>query len=67
MINQEMIMWVSGVLLVIFILSGIRIIRPTERGLVERLGKYKHFAQPGCTAQGPGRELGRTGSPSDKE
>jgi regulator of protease activity HflC (stomatin/prohibitin superfamily) len=30
----------------VFIL-GIRIIRPTHRGLVERLGKYHHFAQPG--------------------
>ncbi|HPJ72386.1 MAG TPA: SPFH domain-containing protein, partial [bacterium] len=27
--------------------SGIRIIRPTHRGLVERLGRYKRFAQPG--------------------
>jgi regulator of protease activity HflC (stomatin/prohibitin superfamily) len=27
--------------------SGIRIIRPTQRGLIERLGKYHHFANPG--------------------
>jgi regulator of protease activity HflC (stomatin/prohibitin superfamily) len=26
---------------------GMRIIRPTHRGLIERLGKYHHFAQPG--------------------
>jgi len=26
---------------------GIRIVRPTHRGLIERLGKYHHFAQPG--------------------
>jgi regulator of protease activity HflC (stomatin/prohibitin superfamily) len=32
---------------VIFLLTGIRIIRPTQRGLVERLGKYHHFAMPG--------------------
>lgn len=31
---------------VIFFL-GIRIIRPTHRGLVERLGKYHHFGEPG--------------------
>jgi regulator of protease activity HflC (stomatin/prohibitin superfamily) len=31
----------------IFLLTGIRIIRPTERGLIERLGKYHHFATPG--------------------
>jgi len=27
--------------------AGIRILRPTERGLVERFGKYKRFASPG--------------------
>ena len=26
---------------------GIRIVRPTQRGLIERLGKYHHFANPG--------------------
>ncbi|MBN1982785.1 MAG: SPFH/Band 7/PHB domain protein [Chitinivibrionales bacterium] len=31
----------------IFLLSGIRIVRPTRRGLIERLGKYRHFANPG--------------------
>ncbi len=30
-----------------FFLSGIRIIRPTHRGLLERLGRYKKFANPG--------------------
>lgn len=30
-----------------FYLSGIRIVRPTNRGLIERLGKYKKFANPG--------------------
>lgn len=33
---------------VIFIFAlGVRIVRPTERGLIERLGKYKKFAGPG--------------------
>ncbi|MCX6554961.1 MAG: SPFH/Band 7/PHB domain protein, partial [Candidatus Aminicenantes bacterium] len=32
---------------VVLFLSGIRIVRPTHRGLVERLGKYKRFAHPG--------------------
>ncbi|MCX6558605.1 MAG: SPFH/Band 7/PHB domain protein [Candidatus Aminicenantes bacterium] len=32
---------------VFLFLSGIRIVRPTHRGLVERLGKYKRFAHPG--------------------
>ena len=30
-----------------FFLIGIRIVRPTHRGLVETLGKYKGFAQSG--------------------
>lgn len=32
---------------VLFCLFGIRIVRPTHRGLVERFGKYKKFAEPG--------------------
>jgi regulator of protease activity HflC (stomatin/prohibitin superfamily) len=32
---------------VLFFLIGIRIIRPTESGLIERLGKYNRFANPG--------------------
>ncbi len=32
--------------LIIFI-PGIRIVRPTQRGVVERLGKYRSFAEPG--------------------
>jgi regulator of protease activity HflC (stomatin/prohibitin superfamily) len=34
------------VALIIFF-AGIRIVRPTHRGLVERLGKYRRFAMPG--------------------
>jgi regulator of protease activity HflC (stomatin/prohibitin superfamily) len=34
-------------LLIILFLSGIRIVRPTQRGLVETLGKYTKFALPG--------------------
>ena len=42
--------FVIGVVLfvgVVFVLSGIRIVRPTHRGLVERLGKYNRLAMPG--------------------
>src|SRR3989304_292852 len=35
------------VLLVVIFFLGIRIIRPTHRGLTERLGKYKRFGGPG--------------------
>lgn len=40
--------WIIGAIVVFLIfLWGIRIIRPTHRALVERLGKYKKFAMPG--------------------
>ncbi|EKD32023.1 MAG: band 7/Mec-2 family protein [uncultured bacterium] len=32
---------------VLILAAGIRIIRPTQRGLIERLGKYYKFANPG--------------------
>jgi regulator of protease activity HflC (stomatin/prohibitin superfamily) len=35
------------IFVIILFLSGIKIIRPTERGLIERLGKYHKFANPG--------------------
>jgi regulator of protease activity HflC (stomatin/prohibitin superfamily) len=34
-------------LVVLIFLLGIRIVRPTHRGLIERLGRYKQFAGPG--------------------
>jgi regulator of protease activity HflC (stomatin/prohibitin superfamily) len=37
---------VAAAVVVIFCL-GIRVIRPTHRGLIERLGKYRQFAAPG--------------------
>jgi regulator of protease activity HflC (stomatin/prohibitin superfamily) len=33
--------------IIVLFLMGIRIVRPTHRGLVERLGKYNRFANPG--------------------
>lgn len=35
------------VVLVVLFLFGIRIVRPTHRGLIERLGKYRRFANSG--------------------
>jgi regulator of protease activity HflC (stomatin/prohibitin superfamily) len=32
---------------VLLFFAGIRIVRPTHRGLIERLGKYHNFANPG--------------------
>jgi regulator of protease activity HflC (stomatin/prohibitin superfamily) len=55
-----MFVWiVIGAVLVIIaaaILMGIRIVRPTHRGLVERLGKYVRFANPGFHVIIPGIE-----------
>ncbi|HYQ87267.1 MAG TPA: SPFH domain-containing protein [Bacteroidota bacterium] len=38
---------ILGIIAIIVFLIGIRIVRPTNRGLVERLGKYRKFAEPG--------------------
>jgi regulator of protease activity HflC (stomatin/prohibitin superfamily) len=37
----------GAALVVLIFLMGIRVVRPTTRGLVERLGKYRRFAKPG--------------------
>jgi regulator of protease activity HflC (stomatin/prohibitin superfamily) len=48
-------LWVIiAIAAVLFFLMGIRIVRPTHRGLVERLGKYNRFAQPGFNWIFPG-------------
>jgi regulator of protease activity HflC (stomatin/prohibitin superfamily) len=33
--------------IIIIFFAGMRIVRPTHRGLIETLGKYTKFAQPG--------------------
>jgi regulator of protease activity HflC (stomatin/prohibitin superfamily) len=38
---------VAGAIVLVVFLLGIRIVRPTHRGLIERLGKYRRFAGPG--------------------
>lgn len=38
---------VVAAILILFFIWGIRIVRPTHRGLVERLGKYYRFAHSG--------------------
>jgi regulator of protease activity HflC (stomatin/prohibitin superfamily) len=38
---------IGGIVIMFMFFFGIRIIRPTHRGLVERLGKYSHFAHAG--------------------
>lgn len=39
--------YIAIAVIVIFFLAGIRIVRPTHRGLIETLGKYTKYAQPG--------------------
>jgi len=39
--------YVIGAAVLLFLLLGIRIVRPTHRALVERLGKYNRFAEAG--------------------
>ncbi len=38
---------IAVLIVLILVLSGIRIVRPTHRGLVERLGKYNRYSEPG--------------------
>jgi regulator of protease activity HflC (stomatin/prohibitin superfamily) len=41
---MEPVVIVAIVAVVLFFFAGVRIVRPTHRALVERLGKYHHFA-----------------------
>ncbi len=43
---NTVIFWIVAVAIFIFF-SGIRIVRPTHRGLIERMGKYNRFAALG--------------------
>ena len=46
----EILVIVVPIVFIIYVtLSSLRIVRPIERGLVERLGKYHRFTQPGIT------------------
>jgi len=40
-------MFILGIIVVLVFLMGVRIVRPTHRGLVERLGKYNRFGNAG--------------------
>ena len=54
--NNVIILIIVGALLLLFF-SGIRIVRPTHRGLIERFGKYNRFANPGFHWIIPGIDL----------
>jgi len=41
------VIYIGVGLTVLIFFAGVRVVRPTSRGLVERLGKYRHLAMPG--------------------
>jgi len=45
--NSQAVIWILGCIVLLLFLTGIKIVRPTRRGLVERLGKYNRFANAG--------------------
>jgi regulator of protease activity HflC (stomatin/prohibitin superfamily) len=54
--NNVILLIVIGAIILLFF-SGIRIVRPTHRGLIERFGKYNRFASPGFHWIIPGIDL----------
>lgn len=40
-------LYLVGIVIVVVFFMGIRIVRPTHRAVIERLGKYNRFANPG--------------------
>jgi len=46
---MDFTVFIAGILILAFVVffAGIRVVRPTERGLIETLGKYTKFALPG--------------------
>ena len=37
----------AAAIVVLYLFAGVRVVRPTSRGLVERFGKYRRVAEPG--------------------
>ncbi len=47
MLTTQLLIGLLTFTAIVFFFMGINIVRPTHRGLVERLGKYNRFAEPG--------------------
>lgn len=47
MIFSSALQILAGILFLVFVFAGIRIVRPTHRAIVERLGKYNKFCDAG--------------------
>jgi regulator of protease activity HflC (stomatin/prohibitin superfamily) len=56
MSTLSVVLLVVGFFAIVLFFSGIRVIRPTHRGLVELFGKYHRFAEPGFHWIFPGIE-----------
>jgi len=52
-IIELLVIVVIVVVVIVLARSSVRIVRPTHRGLVERLGKYNRYAEPGIHAVVP--------------
>ena len=46
MFNAIYILYVLIIIAIVLFITGIRIVRPTHRGLIETFGKYSKFAGP---------------------
>ena len=44
---MNLLVVIAAIVVIFLFFAGIRIIRPTHRGLVEVFGKYRRFAEPG--------------------
>jgi len=51
------LLWILIIAAIVIFFLGIRIVRPTHRGLIERLGKYNRFASMGFNWIIPGIEI----------
>jgi regulator of protease activity HflC (stomatin/prohibitin superfamily) len=52
--NAVLVLAVIAVVLLVYVGSGMKIVRPFERGIVERLGKFKQTVDPGLRIIIPG-------------
>ncbi|MDP2906337.1 MAG: SPFH domain-containing protein [Nanoarchaeota archaeon] len=54
--NNNLIYYAGGALVGLYLLCGLRTVRQTDRGLIERFGRYSRMSQPGLTLIIPGVE-----------
>ncbi|MBM3200670.1 hypothetical protein FJZ53_07050, partial [Candidatus Woesearchaeota archaeon] len=47
--SSNLIYYAGGALVGLYLLCGLRTVRQTDRGLIERFGRYSRMSQPGLT------------------